>query len=89
MDEYGPLRVRAALQCLGNRYTKGDALMGELISTFPLYLVTNDDLGKKNSDTFSICRAVRLADPKSVTISGLLGSRVRAQRCLMSSNAQL
>ena len=57
-------RVRAALLCLGNRYTKGDALMGELISTFPLYLVTNDDLG-------------------------LLGSRVRAQRCLMSSNAQL
>ena len=38
-------RVRAALLCLGNRYTKGDALMGELISTFPLYLVTNDDLG--------------------------------------------
>ena len=47
-------------------YTHGDALMGELIATFPLFLVTNDDLG-------------------------LLGSRVRAQRCLtsMSSNAQL
>lgn len=56
-------KLRGRMATLVEAYTDGDALMGELIATFPLYLVTNDDLG-------------------------LLGSRVRAQRCLAAS-AQL
>jgi glucokinase len=50
-------KLRDRMHTLVTSYTQGDFLMQELISSFPLYLVTNDDLG-------------------------LLGSRVRAQRCL-------
>lgn len=32
-------------EVLVDHYTTGDALMGNVISTFPLLLVTNDDLG--------------------------------------------
>ena len=38
-------KLRARMGTLVESYCQGDALMGELISTFPLYLCTNDDLG--------------------------------------------
>ena len=38
-------KLKPLLHTLVKSYTAGDSLMGGLISSFPLYLVTNDDLG--------------------------------------------